>query len=105
MLHEMARETKKSAGDRSNIKVRVVGLEIRSTARHLIANGTQAADRSSDADSGKRGGRHWVLPHFRRTRRVASRFLYPLMGADYHPGPVAGPAEIGIVRDAAQFVW
>jgi hypothetical protein len=47
----MAHETKKSAGDRSNIKVRVVGREIRLTARHLIANGTQAADRSSDADS------------------------------------------------------
>jgi hypothetical protein len=47
----MTHETKKSAGDRSNIKVRVVGREIRLTARHLIANGTQAADRSSDADS------------------------------------------------------
>ena len=41
----------------------------------------------------------------RGTRRVASRFLYPVRGADDHPGPVAGPAEIGIVRDAAQFVW
>jgi hypothetical protein len=105
----MAHETKKSAGDRSNIKVGVVGApvgrEIRLTARHLIANDTQAADRSSDADSGQRGGRHWVLPHFRGTRRVASRFLYPVMGADDNPGPVAGPAEIGIVRDAAQFVW
>jgi hypothetical protein len=31
--------------------------------------------------------------------------LYLVMGADDHPGPVAGPAEIGIVRDAAPFVW
>jgi hypothetical protein len=28
-----------------------------------------------------------------------------VMGGDSHPGPVAGPAEIGIVREVAQFVW
>ena len=41
----------------------------------------------------------------RGTRRMASRFLYPVLAADDNPGPVAGPVEIGIVRDAAQFVW
>ena len=46
-------------------------------------------------------GTRWVW----RPRNPNPRFLYPVMGADHNPGPVAGPAEIGIVRDAAQFVW
>jgi hypothetical protein len=37
--------------------------------------------------------------------RGSYSMLYPIIGADDHPGPVAGRAEIGIVRDAAQFVW